>query len=82
MLEMTTPTVNKWVNKGTAPDGFPPPICEFGPKTRLWLPLEIRAYAQPSLYGDLEAQIRRCPVKRKSPKKVTHHKTMAPLPRR
>ena len=52
-------TVNGWCSRDTFPPGFPRPIIDHRRKTRLWLPVEVRAYVEPSIYGELAGRIRR-----------------------
>lgn len=51
-------TVNERCRK-SAFQSFPPPILSYSAKTRLWLPLDVRAYVEPAIYGDLAAKVRR-----------------------
>lgn len=51
-------TINGWCRKHEYPARFPPPI-RFGGKTRRWIPLEIRAFRQPTIYGPSAREIAR-----------------------
>ena len=78
-------TVNGYCHRKSFPVGFPEPLIDIGPKTRLWLPLEVRAYVRPSLFGNRAASIRRKPVKRPLSNKseqVSYTGTLEPLPQR
>ncbi|WP_295046790.1 hypothetical protein [uncultured Paracoccus sp.] len=80
---LATSTVNGYCHKNSFPDGFPRPLIDAGPKTRLWLPLEVRAYNVPSIYGARAALIRRRPKRSaasKKPATVPYTGTMQPLP--
>ena len=77
-------TVNDWCARGTYPAGFPPPLIDHRRKTRLWLPLEVRAYMDPSIYGDLARKIRRRSKDAERPAPPTTidwHGTLQPLPK-
>lgn len=52
-------TVNARCRRNWFGDGFPRPILDFSAKTRLWLPLDVRAYVEPTIYGGLAAKVRR-----------------------
>jgi hypothetical protein len=75
-------TVNGRCRRKTFHDGFPRPILDFSTKTRLWLPLEVRAYVEPAIYGDLAAKVRRRGAKPTPPADtpVVMHGTLQPLP--
>jgi hypothetical protein len=76
-------TVNGYCHKSRFPDGFPKPLIDAGPKTRLWLPLEVRAYNQPSIYGVRAAMIRRNKKPSSTSTKgaaIPYTGTMQPLP--
>ena len=57
--DVTASTVNRRCSRDVFPAGFPRPVIDHRRKTRLWLPLEIRAYIEPSIYGDTARRIRR-----------------------
>jgi len=76
-------TVNDWCARKAFPQGFPPPLIDHRRKTRLWLPIEVRAYIEPSIYGDIARRIRRRPKaveKPARPEPVAWHGTLQPLP--
>jgi hypothetical protein len=68
-LGITPDTINSWYRSGKS--GFPRPLVDIGPKTRKWLPVEIRAYDQPSIYAQVANQILRKPPS----KRAASHKT-------
>lgn len=74
-IGLSSDTVNAYCNQDRRPEGFPAPLLSAGPKTRLWLPLEVRAYNQPSLYAALASEIRRLP------KSEAASKAMAAVPK-
>lgn len=83
-IDVAPATVNGWCRKGY-PEGFPLPLINLGPKRRWWLPLEVRAYNQPSLYGDLARAIRRKPAPAAAQRQavpIACHGTLQPLPPR
>jgi len=55
-LHVATDTVNRW-RRGDAPSGFPAPLLDLGPRLCRWLPLDVRAFDAPALYGDLASQV-------------------------
>ena len=76
-------TVNGYCANEGCPSDFPMPLLNFSRKTRIWLPLEVRAYVEPSIYGDLARQILRKPKPAKlpePPEAITWHGTLQPLP--
>lgn len=76
-------TVNDYCRKKRFPEDFPRPLINAGPKTRLWLPLEVRAYNVPSIYGVRALMIRRKAKRSGAQKKavpVFCTRTMQPLP--
>lgn len=76
-------TVNGYCARGAFPDGFPRPLIDHRRKTRLWLPIEVRAYMQPSIFGDLAGRIRRRrkeAEKAAPPAAVAWHGSLQPLP--
>lgn len=76
-------TVNGWCARKALPSGFPPPLIDHRRKTRLWLPLDVRAYVEPSIYGALARQVRRRPKvveKAARPAPLDLHGTLQPLP--
>lgn len=83
-------TVNGWCTKGALPTGFPPPLLAFSAKTRGWLPLQVRAYVQPSLYAaragrirpGVETQAPRPPTAPAPAQTLAWHGTLHPLPPR
>jgi hypothetical protein len=79
-------TVHGRCRKQAFHDGFPRPILDFSSKTRLWLPLDVRAYIEPTIYGDLAAKVCRRAVRteKKPPvaAPVVLHGTLQPLPPR
>lgn len=78
-------TVNNYCWKNFFPEDFPRPLINVSPKTRLWLPLEVRAYNRPSLYRSQAAKIRRKPKEStvsKKTKTVSYTGTAQPLPPR
>ena len=78
-------TVNGYCHRKSFLNGFPKPLIDVSPKTRLWLPLDVRAYVWPSLYGDRAAMIRRNPKRstvRKKAEQIPYTGTMQPLPQR
>lgn len=54
-----TDTVNGYCRTGKFPDGFPRPLFDLAPRQRRWLPLDVRAYTQPSLFGRLSKRLKR-----------------------
>jgi hypothetical protein len=76
-------TINNYCWNNRFPDDFPKPLISASPKTRLWLPLEVRAYNLPSQYGALAAKIRRTPKRStvsKEAETVSYTGTAQPLP--
>jgi len=76
-------TVNGYCARGAFPDGFPRPLIDHRRKTRLWLPIEVRAYLQPSIFGDLAGRIRRRRKKTEPaapPAALAWHGSLQPLP--
>jgi hypothetical protein len=76
-------TINSYCHKGQFPEDFPEPLINLGRKTRLWLPLEVRAYIAPSIYGDRARLIQRISKVSAPPKKaatVRYTGSMQPLP--
>lgn len=75
-------TVNGRCRRNGFADGFPRPILDFSGKTRLWLPLDVRAYVEPTIYGDLAAKVRRRGAREKPPAAAPFalHGTLQPLP--
>lgn len=76
-------TVNGYCHKKSFPDGFPKPLIDASKKTRLWLPLEVRAYVRPSLYAARAAMIRWKPKRRaaaKNAERISYTGTTQPLP--
>ena len=53
-------TVRGWCDRGEFPPGFPPPFV-FGPRTRRWIGLELRAWRQPAVYDSIARGIKRPP---------------------
>lgn len=80
-LGMTPDTINAWYRSGKP--GFPRPLIDYGSKTRKWLPVEIQAYDQPSIYAQMANQIlRKPPSKRAASRKteVIPQGSLIPLP--
>lgn len=75
-------TVNGRCRRDRFDDGFPRPILDFSAKTRLWLPLDVRAYVEPAIYGGLAAMVRRRGARAKAPAAapLALHGTLQPLP--
>ncbi|PKQ10472.1 MAG: hypothetical protein CVT70_19495 [Alphaproteobacteria bacterium HGW-Alphaproteobacteria-1] len=82
---LTAATVNGYCHKNSFPVGFPRPLIDLSPKTRLWLPLEVQAYNRPSLYKVRAAMIRWKPKRQavtKKAERIPYTGTMQPLPSR
>ena len=51
-------SVSKWVRQDRYPADFPKPVLIFGPRIKLWLPIEVEAYKYPSAFGALYGKVR------------------------
>jgi hypothetical protein len=72
---------NRWCRQRKYPEGFPLPVVDLGTKRRWWLPIDVRAYLQPSIYGDLARMIqRKSASKPPPPETVEWNGTLQPLP--
>ncbi|WP_026759138.1 hypothetical protein [Sediminimonas qiaohouensis] len=84
-IGLAASTVNGYCHKKSFPDDFPRPLIDASKKTRLWLPLEVRAYVRSSIYRARAEKIRRKPTRRTAAKKaerIPYTGTMQPLPPR
>lgn len=58
IIEKRPKTVSGWCDRGQFPPGFPVPF-DFGPRTKRWIELEVWAYHQPAIYGNLSRKLAR-----------------------
>lgn len=69
-------TVASWVATGNYPKRFPRPVLIIGPRKKLWLPIEVKAYYRPNMFLALADAIHRPNAR---PEEIQRHREDLPV---